>query len=51
VRRFNRKCTNLLEKQFVKLSSDIAEDVSILYGGRYVKPENAKERNFSLNQM
>jgi triosephosphate isomerase len=42
VRRFNRKCTNLLEKQYVKHTSDIAEDVSILYGGS-VKPENAKE--------
>jgi triosephosphate isomerase len=31
-----------IRKQFVQYGNDIAEEVSILYGGS-VKPENAKE--------
>jgi triosephosphate isomerase len=37
-----QKCINSSGKQFIAYGNDIAEEVSILYGGS-VKPENAKE--------
>jgi triosephosphate isomerase len=37
----HKKCINSSGKQFAAYGNDIAEEVSILYGGS-VKPENAK---------